>query len=206
VSAAPRRLLLATRSQDKAREIRAILAHRPDLLLLSLDDAGVEPDPAEDQIEVFDTFAGNALAKARFFASRTGMPTLADDSGILVHALDGAPGVRSRRFSGSTATGQALDDANNRELMRRLAGLPPERRGAHYLCAAALAGPGHSTMVAIGACQGVLLDAPAGDGGFGYDPFFFLPAAGVTFGQLPPEYKNRISHRARAFRALATNL
>jgi XTP/dITP diphosphohydrolase len=206
VSAAPRRLLLATRSQDKAREIRAILAHRPDLLLLSLDDAGVEPDPAEDQIEVFDTFAGNALAKARFFASRTGMPTLADDSGILVHALDGAPGVRSRRFSGSTATGQALDDANNRELMRRLAGLPAERRGAHYLCAAALAGPGHSTVVAIGACQGVLLDAPAGDGGFGYDPFFFLPAAGVTFGQLPPEDKNRISHRARAFRALATNL
>lgn len=206
MTAAPRRLLLATRSHDKAREIRAILAHRTDLLLLSLDDAGIPHDPAEDRIEAFESFTANALAKARHFADRAAMPTLADDSGIAVHALGGAPGVRSKRFAASSATGRALDHDNNRELVARLAGVPAGKRTAHYVCVAALVTPPARTDIAIGCCPGLILDAPAGDGGFGYDPFFFVPAAGATFGQLAADVKNRLSHRARAFRALAAHL
>jgi XTP/dITP diphosphohydrolase len=201
-----RTLLLATRSADKAREIRQILAARTDLRLLSLEDAGVEPDDAEDDLEAFDTFAANALAKAAWFASRAGMPTLADDSGLVVHALGGEPGVRSKRFAGSSATGRALDHDNNRELLRRLADVETPRRTAHYVCAAALVDADGTARVALGSCDGRILHEPAGAGGFGYDPYFHVAAAGASFGQLDAAEKNRLSHRARAFRALAAAL
>jgi XTP/dITP diphosphohydrolase len=195
--------MLATRSEDKANEIRAILAAHRRVVLVSLTEAGVMPDPDEEAIEAFGTFQENALAKARYFAARTGMTTIADDSGICVEALGGAPGVRSRRFAAGSSTGAAQDRANNSELLRRLEGVPHAGRKAHYTCAAALVAAGKGPLLAVGTCAGVILAEPAGSGGFGYDPLFLLPELGVTFGQLPQDAKNRISHRARAFRALA---
>lgn len=197
------RLLLATRSLDKLREIRQILAHRPDLELLSLDQAGIEPDPAEEAVEAWDTFRENAIAKARFFHQRAAMAVIADDSGIEVAALGGAPGVRSRRFSGrADLAGLALDQANNQLLLERLRDLPPERRAARYVCAAVLLLPGRPPACALGSCAGTILESPRGSAGFGYDPLFLVPGVGRSFGELDPDEKHRYSHRARAFRAL----
>lgn len=197
-----RPLVVATRSRHKLGEISRILGELPDLQLLDLDEAGVRPSPEEEEIEVFDTFHGNALAKARYYRERAGLPVLADDSGICVDALDGAPGVRSKRFSGrSDLDGAALDRANNELLLDRLRDLPPERRGAHYLCVVALAAPGAEPRTFEGRCDGVILPAPRGSGGFGYDPLFLIPSEGATFAELPPERKNEISHRARALAA-----
>jgi len=196
-------VLLATRSEDKAREIRAILGPAISTMILSLTEAGLPPAPEEDEIEAFATFQENALAKARYFARRAGMTTIADDSGIAVDALGGEPGVRSRRFAGSSLAGQLLDDANNAELIRRLATIPAAQRTARYVCAAALVSPTAGCLVALGTCQGTILESPAGRGGFGYDPFFLIPELGLTFAELPPDEKNRRSHRARAFRGLA---
>jgi XTP/dITP diphosphohydrolase len=193
------RLLVATRNPGKVREIAAILAGFPGLQAVGL---GIAEDPAEDALEVHPGFAENALAKASWFAALTGELTLADDSGICVDALGGAPGVRSRRFAGEQARGESQDQANNRHLLSLLDGLPAERRTAHYLCAAALAGPGREPLVRSGRCDGVVLEAPRGTGGFGYDPYFWLPAEGMSFGELPAERKNQISHRAQAVRAV----
>lgn len=200
------RVLLATRNPDKAREIRAILpADAFDLV--SLDDLNILPAPEEDRIEDVDTFRESALAKARFFARRTGLPTIADDSGLAVHALDGAPGIRSKRFSGRPdLTGPELDRANNELLLQRLGGLPPEVRGAHYTCAAALVHLDRPLLVTLGTCSGRIATEPRGHAGFGYDPLFLLPDLGITFGEAPPSLKHRRSHRARAFRALAALL
>jgi len=200
-------ILVATRSAHKLREIREILGPARASDLRSLADFGLPPDPAEDDIETHATFLENALAKAAFFARRTGLPTIADDSGIVVHVLGGEPGVRSKRWSGrDDLHGQDLDDANNALLIERLRGVPPQRRTAHYACAAALVRPGAPPRAALATCNGTILDAPRGTGGFGYDPLFLLPDLGLTFGQLPPELKNLRSHRARAFRALAAIL
>jgi XTP/dITP diphosphohydrolase len=201
------RLLVATRNAGKVREIREILAGYPELEIVGLGDLGIGETEEEDALEVFETFEENALAKARYFAAKAGERTLADDSGICVDALGGAPGVRSRRFAGEDeARGLKQDEANNRHLLRLLDGLPPERRGAHYVCAAAVAEPGGREDVFVGTCDGVLLDAPRGTGGFGYDPLFWLPDEGMTFGELPPERKNAVSHRGRAVRAAADSL
>jgi XTP/dITP diphosphohydrolase len=200
---APARLLVATRSAHKLREIREILRPARTLELIDLDDAGVAPLPDEDAIEAFDSFRENALAKARYFAQRARLPTLADDSGIVVHALGGEPGVRSRRFAARTdLSGLALDDANNALLLERLQRVPDRARTAHYVCAAALALPNGPNATAIGTCSGQILHAPAGTAGFGYDPLFFMPEIGVTFAQLDAHAKHRYSHRARALRAL----
>lgn len=208
-----RRLLVATRSTDKLAEIRAVIGQAArlgagaELELVDLEHAGVAVDPAEDDVEAFDTFRLNALAKARYFAKRAGMPTIADDSGIVVDALDGAPGVRSRRFAEQTGlTGRALDDANNRLLLERLRDVPPDQRTAHYVCVAALVVPGSLAIATVGTCTGRVLDAPAGTGGFGYDPLVYLPDFDCTFAQLTQHDRHRISHRARAFRALASLL
>jgi XTP/dITP diphosphohydrolase len=201
------RLLVATRNSGKVREIREILADDPELEIVGLEDVGIEETADEDALEAFDTFEENALAKARWFAARTGELTLADDSGICVDALDGAPGVRSRRFaSEEESRGLRQDEANNRHLLGLLDGLPPERRTAHYVCAAALADASGREAVHLGRCDGVVLDAPRGSGGFGYDPLFWLPEEGMTFGELPPERKNVVSHRGRAVRAAAAAL
>lgn len=201
------RLLVATRSAHKLREIREILQGATRFDLIDLDAAGIPPTDEEEGIEAFDTFRENALAKARYFANRANMPTLADDSGIVVNALGGAPGVRSKRFAGrADLSGQALDDANNTLLLERLSALSDEQRAAHYVCVAALALPHGRTASALGTCSGIILHAPAGDGGFGYDPLFFVPSENATFAQLASHVKHRSSHRARALRALLTAL
>ena len=201
------RLLVATRNPGKVREIRGILAAYPEIGLVGLHDLGVEETPEEDDLEAFETFEENALAKARHFAARTGELTLADDSGLCVDALDGAPGVRSRRFAaGEEARGLAQDQANNAYLLRLLAGVPPARRTARYVCAAALADADGREEVFTGTCDGVVLDAPRGSGGFGYDPLVYVEGEGMTFGELPPERKNALSHRGRAVRAAAESL
>ena len=191
------RLLVATHSEHKLGELRDLLALRNGDLV-TLDEAGVTDEPVEDA----DTFEGNAAVKARAGLAATGLPTLADDSGIEVDALDGAPGVRTRRYAGEDAT----DDDNNRKLLGALAGLPPERRGARYVCALVLAMPHEPLVTVRGECAGRIATEPRGTGGFGYDPIFEPegePPGGRTFGQWTAEAKNEISHRARAARAMA---
>jgi XTP/dITP diphosphohydrolase len=196
------RLLVATRNPGKVREIREILAAHPEFDVVGLDDLGVEETPEEDALEVFETFEENALAKARWFAAKTGELTLADDSGLCVDALGGAPGVRSRRFAGEEeARGLRQDEANNAYLLRLLADVPPKSRTAHYVAAVALASASGREEVFVGRCEGVVLDAPRGAGGFGYDPLMYLPEEGMTMAELAPARKNEISHRGRGVRA-----
>lgn len=203
-------LLVATRSAHKLRELAELLA-LPRAVLLSLDEAGVPADL--DVPEEGRTFAANARTKARAYARLTGLPTLADDSGLEVDALGGLPGVRTRRFAGERAT----DAENNARLLEVLDGLPPERRGARYVCVLTVAVPdpgrrrGGTRIVAEarGTCRGRIALAPRGSGGFGYDPIFEPagePPGGRTFGEYHPEEKHRISHRGRAARRLAPKL
>lgn len=202
----PEPLLLATRSRHKATEIEQILAPLH-LGVTTLADLGIEPVPEEEGIEVYETFLANAAAKARWFARRTGRVTMSDDSGLRVDALDGRPGVWSKRFSGrSDLHGQDLDDANNRVLLEQLDGVPLARRGARYVCCAALVWPGGRAVTAVGTVRGHIGEEPRGRGGFGYDPLFHVPELDARFGEVPAAVKNDISHRARAFRALAARL
>ncbi len=206
------RIVLATRSSHKLRELRDLL--RPARIeLIGLDEAGVPPgtEPVEDG----RTYETNARIKARAYARLTGRLTLADDSGIEVDALGGAPGVRTRRFAGPDAT----DTDNNARLLAALVGLSPERRAARYVCVLVLADgrPGatgrHGAIPIVaqtrGTCRGRIAAAPRGDGGFGYDPIFEpagVPPGGRTLGQWTADEKNRISHRARAARRMARRL
>jgi XTP/dITP diphosphohydrolase len=201
------RLVVATRSAHKLRELRELL-HLEHAQMLSLDDLGVPGEPVEDGM----TFATNAAIKARFAARATGLPALADDSGLEVDALGGGPGVRTRRYAGEDAT----DADNNAKLLRELDGLPPERRTARYVCVLALALPerggtrgGLPVITRRGIVRGRIATQPRGDGGFGYDPIFEpegQPAGGETFGQWPAAAKHEISHRARAARRMAVVL
>jgi XTP/dITP diphosphohydrolase len=171
---------------------------------VDLDDLGI----VEEAVEDGETFEANASKKARFFADLSGLPTLADDSGLEVDALDGGPGVRTRRYAGETAT----DEQNNTKLLRAMAGLKPASRGARYRCVLALALPetrgprgGMRVRLARGTCAGRIATAPRGDGGFGYDPIFepaVEPPGGRTLGEWTAEAKNRISHRGRAARRM----
>lgn len=203
------KLLIATRSSGKMREIRRILGVVEGLEVLDPDQAGLPLDAAEDDLEPYDTFEENALSKARWFHAKSGLPVVADDSGISVDALGGAPGVRSKRFApdagvdGAGLEGKELDDANNRHLVRSLADVPEERRTARYVCVAALVETGAKPVFLRGEAPGVVLDAPRGEGGFGYDPFVFDPEVGRTFAEMTPEEKDARSHRGAAFRALA---
>lgn len=200
------RILVATRSQHKLQEIRQLLAE-DGVQLLDLDEAGIPSSPEEDGIEAFDTFEANALAKARYFAQRSGLPTLADDSGLCVDALDGGPGVWSKRFSGrSDLNGSELDESNNDTLLERLDGVPEDRRGAHYTCVMALVLPDGREIVRRGTVDGIILEERRGTGGFGYDPLFFVPEIGCAFGETTKETKNRLSHRAEAIRAIAPQI
>ena len=197
------RIVVATRSAHKLREIRQILSPYAGLELIDLDDAGIPESPGEDAVEAFETFEENALAKARYFAARSPLPVLADDSGICVDVLGGAPGVRSKRFSGRTDLGGSeLDGANNALLLERLSGVPESERTGRYVCAAAVVLPDGIEHVSVGTCEGVVLNQPRGAGGFGYDPLFLVPEAGATFGELSPADKDRLSHRGKAMRAL----
>jgi XTP/dITP diphosphohydrolase len=196
-------LLVATRSDHKLREIRQIFPPELGFRFLDLDDASIPESPVEDELELFDTFEANALAKARYFTARARLPVLADDSGLCVDSLGGAPGVRTKRFSGrSDLSGLDLDRANNQHLLDRLAHIrDPERRTAHYVCVIAVVTPAGDEYVHRGTVEGIILPAPRGLGGFGYDPLFFLPELDATFAEVPPAVKNRLSHRARALHA-----
>ena len=202
------KLLLATRSAHKAAEIRRILAEVPGLELVDLGEAGVPETPEEELLEPHDTFEANARSKAAWFRERTGLPTLADDSGLEVDALGGAPGVRSKRFAPvpEGVEGQARDDANNTHLLERLEGVPAESRTARYVCVAVLDDGRGDPRAFRGEAPGVILEAGRGEGGFGYDPLFLDLQLGRTFAQVSPEEKNARSHRGRAFRALAAHL
>ena len=197
-------LLLATRSAHKVQEIRTILSGIPRLTVLDLDDIGLEWRDEEEALEPFDTFEENARSKAEYFHARTGLPTVADDSGLEVDALGGAPGVRSKRFAPVEGlTGHKLDQANNNYLVERLGALELEKRTGQYVCVAALLGFTSQMIVTRGEAKGLILAEPRGDGGFGYDPYFFEPNLEMTFAELHPDQKNELSHRGKAFRALA---
>ncbi len=197
------KLLVATRNPGKEREIRGILAEIP-YDLVFLNEAGIAETSQEAVVEQADTFEGNARHKAEYFAKRSGLPTVAEDSGIEVFALGGLPGVKSRRFAMFAGPMAAQDEENNRELLRRLSGLPPERRRARYRCAVVyLPRPDAVSYTFEGSCNGRVLDEYRGTGGFGYDPLFFSDELGMTFGEALPEAKHAVSHRGRAFRAFA---
>ncbi len=198
------RLLVATRSRGKQNEFRALLAPLADEIVFP-DDLGLAESAAEDALEVHDTFEANALAKAEYFASRGGCAALADDSGLEVDALGGAPGVWSKRFAGSTGPDHEVTAANNAELLRRLHGVAPEGRSARYRCVLAVAWPpaaGRPPVLVSGWTSGTILMAPEGTGGFGYDPLFRSDDLGIAFGLVTPEAKHAVSHRGRAVAAL----
>jgi XTP/dITP diphosphohydrolase len=202
-SASDSRALLATRSAGKLRELLPLFkAHGLDVIDLAA--AGIVETADEDALEVFATFEENALAKARYFWRRSRRPTFADDSGLEVNALDEAPGVLSKRWSGrSDLTGQALDDENNRLLLERLRGASDRR--ARYVCAAAYV-DGDRELVCRGETTGRIAESPSGANGFGYDPHFVSSELGRTFGEATREAKERVSHRGRAFRVLLSRL
>jgi XTP/dITP diphosphohydrolase len=199
------RFLVATRNPGKLRELRTIFA-RHDIEITDLTEAGIAETADEESIESWPTFEENALAKAQYFQSRTGLPTFADDSGLSVDALGGRPGVRSKRFSGRTdLTGRALDAANNAALLaelRRMAVLPAR---ASFICAAAFADT-NVTVVRTGTTAGSVVQQPRGFGGFGYDSHFLSDELEQTFGEATEEAKLRVGHRGRAFRALLESL
>jgi XTP/dITP diphosphohydrolase len=200
------RLLAATRSRGKQPEIRRVL-EPAGVEVIFPDDAGLREDPIEDTLELAETFEGNARRKAEHFARRSGLPTVADDSGLEVFALGGAPGVRSRRWAGAAGSGEEIDAANNAELLRRLRGAPGPRRRARYRCVLVLLREaGAVPQVFEGVATGSILEEPRGNGGFGYDPLFLSDDLGRTFGEATPEEKDAVSHRGRALRALAEAL
>jgi XTP/dITP diphosphohydrolase len=200
------RLLAATRSVGKQREFRRML-EPAGIEVVFPDDVGLYPTSAEASLELGDSFEINARRKAEHFARRSGLPTVADDSGLEVLSLGGAPGVRSRRWAGAVGTDAEVDAANNAELVRRLAGAAGPRRNARYRCVLVyLPQPGAVPLILEGACAGRILEAPRGEGGFGYDPYFFSEDLGKTFGEAMPEEKDGVSHRGRALRALVEAL
>jgi XTP/dITP diphosphohydrolase len=199
-----RPLVFATRNKGKLVELRELL---PGIDVLSIDEAAQRIGaPIPDVVEDADTFVGNAAKKAREVSRATGWPALADDSGLEVDALGGAPGVYSARYAGD-----AHDDAaNNAKLLRELAGVAAEKRTARFRASLALADVagalGDEVITADGACEGVILDAPRGSGGFGYDPLFFAPELGMTFAEAGVGPKSDLSHRARAMKAIKPRL
>ena len=192
------KLVLATRNPHKVAELRAILLPLlPGAQILGAEAFDV-PEPVEDEV----TFAGNALIKARQLAEATGLLALADDSGVCVDAMGGAPGVFSARWCGRHG-----DDAANLELLlAQMADVPERHRGASFVCAAAMAAPDGREEVAEGIMRGSLLFAPRGENGFGYDPIFRPEGLSVSSAELTPERKEAISHRGKAFRALAARI
>jgi XTP/dITP diphosphohydrolase len=186
------KLLVATHNSGKVREYRELLAELP-LEVTYLDAEGITLEVAETG----QTFAENARLKAATYAGISGLWTWADDSGLEVDALGGAPGVYSARYAGEGAS----DADRYRKLLDALIGVPWARRTARFRCVVALATPGGAIRTSDGACEGVIAFGPAGSNGFGYDPVFYLPDRGQTMAQLPAEVKNEISHRGRAARA-----
>ena len=166
--------------------------------ILTLDAHPTIPEPDEDA----DSFEGNARKKALHYARLTDLWALADDSGLQVDALAGEPGVHSARYAGEACS----DAANNAKLLEKLRGVPAERRTARFRCVLALANPAEVVATASGTLEGLIVDEPRGHNGFGYDPHFFVPELGQTVAEMPPEQKNRISHRGRALAAIRASI
>jgi len=186
-------VMVATQNRGKLREIREIL-EGSGVVLLSLDDYPDLPEVVEDG----ETLAENALKKARSICAWTGHVTIADDTGLEVEALDGRPGVHSARYAGDGA-----GDADRRaKLLAELGGVPEEGRGAAFRCVMAIATPDGREELVEGECRGMICEEPKGANGFGYDPLFLVPEYGMTFAEIAPEVKNRISHRGRALAGL----
>ncbi len=189
------KLILASNNQKKLKEIKEILGDRFDEIL-TLREAGIDHETVEDG----ETFLDNARKKAREIAELSGCCALADDSGLCVDALGGAPGLYSARFAGEHGN----DKANNALLLEKLRGV--ENRAAHFSCFVVLAWPDGRELWAEGRLDGQIAREPAGESGFGYDPLFYLPERGCTNAQLPAGEKNRIGHRGKALRALLEKL
>jgi XTP/dITP diphosphohydrolase len=194
-------IVLASGNKKKLQELRQILDGKTaDAVLLRPQTDFAIPEAVEDGL----SFVENALIKARHASLRTGLPAIADDSGLEVDALKGAPGIHSARFANMAGTGNSSDDANNALLLSRLQGVPPAQRSARFHCAIVLMRfPGDPMpLVCQGTWEGFILEQATGNGGFGYDPLFYVPTHKCSSAELPPETKNRLSHRAQALRML----
>jgi XTP/dITP diphosphohydrolase len=196
------RLVLATRNVGKIEELRRILAFLVSDQDETIELLGTDEFRLDDVEETGDTFASNALIKARAVAEATGLPAIADDSGLCVDALNGMPGIYSARWSGTHGD----DRANLELLLAQLSHVPDGRRGAHFACAAALVIPGVAEIVEEGRIYGRLISQPRGSGGFGYDPIFMPNGLDQTLAQIGSDEKDAISHRGLAFRALAPHV
>ena len=185
------KVIMATGNMDKVREIRQIL-EGSDIEILSMKDAGIDADIEETG----SSFEENAAIKAQYIRDLTGHITIADDSGLEIDYLDGAPGIYSSRFMGEDTS----YDQKNAAILEKLADVPDEKRGARFVCAMAIAYPSGETKVVKGVMEGRIAWEIAGSEGFGYDPIFYLPERGCTSAQLTPEQKNAISHRGQALR------
>jgi len=195
-------LLVATRSSGKKPEIEAILADIPYRCVFP-DEVGIYPQAEEDKLEDAESFSANAYRKAEYFALKSHLPTIADDSGIEVFSLGGKPGVKSKRFA-LASPGKPQDVANNEELLRRLVGAPRAKRRARYRCCVAfLRTPDAVPNNFEGVCNGYILEELTGTAGFGYDPLFWSDDLQKSFGEADPDEKHAVSHRGRAFRAFA---
>ena len=197
-----RRLVLASRSKHKVGELQELLG-LADVVLVTPDEVGIDGEPVEDA----DSFVGNAEIKVRYYAERSGLPTLADDSGLEVDALDGGPGVNTKRYAGPAAT----DEDNNTKLLAELEGLPAAQRGARYQCVLAFWDPrsGGEPVFRDGRFEGRIATERRGTGGFGYDPIFEPQGeapGGRTVGQMSSDEKHALSHRGEAARAMAEYL
>jgi XTP/dITP diphosphohydrolase len=190
-------LLLATRNKGKVEEFQRILES---IAPGEIELVGLDAFPeAKDVDETGDTFQANALLKAIQMCEGTGLPAIADDSGICIDALDGAPGIYSARWSGQHGN----DQANNEKVLSQLIGVPTEARGAHFICVAALALPDGRTHIEEGRFEGQILNSPMGENGFGYDPIFKPEGYEISSAQMSPEQKDSMSHRGKALRAMA---
>ena len=187
-----KKLILATGNPGKVREMKEILKGQYDEVL-SMKEAGVFVDVVEDA----DSFLGNAAKKALAISEKVDCDVVADDSGLCVHGLSDRPGVYSARYSK-----EGTDEANNQKLVGEVSALPESQRDAHYECAIVLARKGQVAFSCECRCDGQIVLSPRGSEGFGYDPYFLLPEYGKTFGELSPELKNQISHRAKALAEL----
>ncbi|MBO4426423.1 MAG: XTP/dITP diphosphatase [Clostridiales bacterium] len=191
------RLIIATGNEDKVREIDEIL-EGTGFEAISMKQAGFDPDIVEDGT----TFEENALKKAMAVHELSGEYVMADDSGLCIDALDGAPGIYSARFCGEDST----YEEKFKKIFEMLADVPEEQRTAQFVCAIAVVRPDGTSFTVRGECRGVLHEKPMGENGFGYDPIFYVPEFGMTTAQMEPEVKNSISHRGRALRAMVEKL
>jgi len=196
-------VVLASRNRGKISEYRRML-EQAGFSIMGMDQAGV--DPGVELPEEGDTFEANAHQKATALQKITGGWTLGDDSGLVVDALGGAPGVFSARYSGSHERGPARDRANCQKLLEELHGVADERRTARFVCVIAMPGPGGVVITSRGTCEGRIIRQPRGENGFGYDPVFIARGYDLTMAELSMDEKNRISHRGRALRALVLKL